>query len=230
MPTQFGKMVKSLGVGSGAILAPHLDIFLGDHNEFAPTIQVGGIKAGDNHFHPSGHCLMSEEDLFSNFVHPVDRELSATEKKTFDCGHMWHGYIQAALVEMGFVKQENVERHYLWDNPANPADPMKISGTVDLQDVEVPGQGTWLVDIKTASASTFNTIEQTDLFEKYRAQVNVYGDGLGAKNMLILIVRKDSPHLFREIQIQYDPKLLAGIYTRWANVSERLRNNADPGT
>ena len=222
--SDFGKLVKGLGMGQGSILAPHLDIFLEEHNEFAPTLKVGGIKEDDGHFHPSSHAMMTEQELDDHFRYPSHRQLSSTEKKTFDCGHMWHGYIQAAMIEMGFVKPENVERHFLWDNPANEADPMKVSGTIDLLDVEIPGRGTWLVDIKTSAANLFNTIEQTPLFEKYRAQVNLYGYAAKTSNLLILVVRKDSPHLFREIQIQYDADLLFGIYTKWATVSEKLRN------
>jgi hypothetical protein len=229
MPTDFSKLVKSLGLGTGAVLAPHIDIFLEDNPGFAPTITVGGEKIDDGQFHPSAHALISEDSLYEEMSKPVRRKLSAAEKKTFDCGHMWHGYIQAALVRMGFVTPKNVERHYLWDIPDSPvaANPRMrgtmISGTLDLQDVIIPGQGSWLVDIKTASADTFNKIEQTNLFEKYKAQVNIYGERSDARNMLILVVRKDSPHLFREIQIQRDTDLLAGIYTRWGNVANRLK-------
>jgi hypothetical protein len=221
MATDFGKLVKSLGVGQGAVLAPHIDIFLEDNPGFSPTIKVGGEKIDDGFFHPSGHALLDEEALYKNRLYPEREKVSALEKKTFDCGHMWHAYIQAALVEMGFVTPENVEHHYLWDIPGYDG-PMKISGTIDLEDVRIPGQGSWLVDIKTATSNMFNRIEQTSMFEKYRAQVNLYGDLTGAKNMVILVIKKDSPHLFREIQIQRDTDLLAGIYSRWGNVAERI--------
>lgn len=222
-----GKLIKTLGVAQGNILSPHIDIFLADNNDFAPTIKVGGVKVDDGHFHPSSHALMDEEALFKDRQDSLHQRISAAEKKTFDCGHMWHGYIQAALVEMGFVKKENVERHILRDLPAyDQPFPLttKVSGTIDLHDLEIPGRGTWLVDIKTAGAGMFNSIEQTDLFKKYLAQVNLYGDMVGQPNMLILIVQKDSPHLFREIQIQRDPDLLFGIYTKWIRVAERLLN------
>lgn len=227
----FKKLVKTLGVGQGAILAPHIDLFLSDHNEFAPTIKVGGEKIDDGHFHPSSHCLMPVDALYEDRLDAEHRSITAAEKKTFDCGHMWHAYLQAALIEMGFVKPENVERHFLWPLPdllaygletVSRTTPLRVSGTVDLLDVEIPGQGTWLVDIKTASAGTFNRIEQMDLFEKYRAQVNVYGHLTGNERMLILVIQKDSPHLFREIQIQRDSNLLAGIFERWLTVAERL--------
>jgi hypothetical protein len=221
MATDFGKLVKSLGIGSGAILAPHIDIFLEDNPSFSPTIKVGGEKIDDGHFHPSGHALLTQEALYKDRLYPVRKPVSAAEKKTFDCGHMWHAYIQAALVEMGFVTEEDVEHHYLWDIPGYDG-PMKISGTIDLENVKIPGKGSWLVDIKTASGSTFNRIEEMSLFEKYRAQVNLYGDLSGCKNMLILVIRKDSPHLFKEIQIQRDTDLLAGIYSRWGSVAEKI--------
>jgi hypothetical protein len=221
MPTDFGKLVKSLGIGQGAVLAPHLDIFLEDNPGFAPTITVGGEKIDDGYFHPSGHALLTEEALYKDRLYPVHKPVTAAEKKVFDCGHMWHAYIQAALVEMGFVTPEDVEHHYLWDIPGYEG-PMKISGTIDLENVQIPGRGSWLVDIKTASSSIFNKIEEMRHFEKYKAQVNIYGDRVRAKNMLILVIRKDSPHLFKEIQIQRDIDLLAGIYTRWANVAEKI--------
>ena len=233
MPTDFGKLVKTLGLGRGNILAPHIDHFLATHNEFAPTIQVGGIKEDDGHFHPSAHCLMDQADLFDTFLPPLPHPIpnTAAEKKTFDCGHMWHGYLQAALIEMGFVKPENVERHFLWPLPdllvygfetVSRTTSMRVSGTVDLLDVEIPGHGTWLVDIKSAGSGTFNSLEKTGLFEKYTAQVNVYGDRVGTENMLILVVSKDNPHEFREIQIQRDSTLLAEIYERWLTVAEEL--------
>lgn len=221
MPTDFSKLVKTLGVGQGNILSPHIDIFLADNNDFAPTIKVGGEKIDDGHFHPSSHALMDEDSLLDNRLEFSHESISAALKKTFDCGHMWHGYIQAALIEMGFVKPENVEKHSLWDLPNGPSYP-KISGTVDLLDVEIPGRGTWLVDIKSAGAGTFNSIENTDLFLKYRAQVNLYGYLSDRENMLILVVQKDSPHNFREIQIQRDTDLLTEIFLRWNNVAERI--------
>lgn len=223
--TDFGKLVKTLGVGQGNILAPHIDMFLEDHNEFCPRITIGGVKLDDGHFHPSGHCLMDVDALYADRVAKEHQKISAAMKKTFDSGHFWHAYLQEALVEMGFVKPENVEHKFLRDLPAYNADlPLsrKISGTIDLLDVDIPGRGQWLVDIKTASTTTFNKIEQMDLFEKYRAQVNIYGDSVGKKNMLILVVQKDSPHKFREIQIQYDASLLFDIYTRWITVAEML--------
>jgi len=232
LPTDFSKLVKTIGAGRGHILAPHIDMFLEQHNEFAPTVTVGGIKVDDGHFHPSGHCLMDEEALYQDRLGAQHRSITAAQKKTFDCGHMWHGYIQAALVEMGFVKPENVERHITLGLPAfNEPFPFrtKISGTVDLFDVEIPGRGSWLVDIKTASIGTFANLEQTSLFEKYKAQVNVYGDMVKQKNILILVIQKDSPHDFREIQIQSDPELLSEIYEKWIRVARRLEENESIG-
>lgn len=220
------KLVKTLGLSTGMILVPHIDNFLQTNAEtFFPTMKIGGAKPDDGHFHPSYHCLMSEEDLFDDRLPPYPGSgNTAAQKKTFDVGHFWHGYLQAALVEMGFITEENVERRFLWDIPNHKTDsdnPIKISGTVDLLDVEIPGRGKWLVDIKSTAASTFATIQNTPLYKKYVAQVNVYGDLADRRQMMILIVNKENGAM-REIQLQRDLDLLTDIYLKFADVAERL--------
>ena len=219
------KLVKSLGYTQGLILAPHIDRFLEQNNDFCPTLPIGMVKEDDGHFHPSAHPLMSVEELIQDRLAMEHETISASQKKTFDTGHFWHGYIQAALLEMGFVTANNIERKYLWDIPGGPTPNPRVpgtmvSGTIDLLDVEIPGRGSWLVDIKTTSSLNFLDLEKTGLYPKYVAQVNVYAERADRKNALILVVEKDSPHRFREIQIQRDNDLLAGIYTRWAEAAE----------
>jgi hypothetical protein len=227
------KLIKSLGYTQGLILAPHLDRFLEQNNDFSPELKIGGVKEDDGHFHPSYHCQMTVEELVKDRLNPEPETYSASTKKTFDTGHFWHGYIQAALVEMGFVAPENVERKFLWPLPDLPVygfetvsrtTPLRVSGTVDLLDVEIPGKGTWLVDIKTTASHTFLDLEKTGLYPKYVAQVNVYADRAERNNALILVVEKDSPHRFREIQIQRDSTLLAEIYERWLTAAEVIGN------
>ena len=101
----------------------------------------------------------------------------------------------------------------------------KVSGTVDLFDVEIPGEGAWLVDIKSTASSTFDTLQNTPLYSKYVAQVNVYGDLLNRNKMMILVVNKENGKM-REIQLQRDVELLARIYARWGTVAERLENES----
>lgn len=84
---------------------------------------------------------------------------------------MWHGYIQNILVEMGFVSPENVERRLIQSVGLATG-----SGTADLVDVNIPGHGSWLVDIKTMNKTEFEQGASEYTLMKWKAQVSCYMD------------------------------------------------------
>jgi hypothetical protein len=67
----------------------------------------------------------------------LSKPVTPALQRTFDCGHMWHGYIQGILMEMGFVHPDNVERKLKYIIKGNCIG----AGTADLVDVNIPGQG-----------------------------------------------------------------------------------------
>jgi hypothetical protein len=234
------KLVRKLITGDR--LTPHINMYQ-DRGKFPPTwnIEIRNDKPVDKYFHPSGDCYLPLRELYFH-KHPdykLDRApVSYALRRVFDCGHMWHGYLQEMLIEMGFVKRENVERPLEHHHPS-----MKVGdamwtgrGTADLVDVDIPGHGKWLVDIKTMSDAEFDDGPRPDTLKKWTAQVNCYLDWLGTESAFILAVRKGgSPgragkpaHDFREIKIAYDPVLINNIYDRWTQVANAIAANEPP--
>lgn len=220
--------MRTLTVGSGTILVPHIDAYQ-SRGKFPPTwtITIENEKEVDNHFHPSSDCFTDSEVLFREKKGQLMRRpISAALRRTFDCGHMWHRYIQNILVDMGFVSPENVERTIEYEIETGYGKAIG-KGTADLVDVLIPGNGYWLVDIKTMNKEQFGAPDE-DTMAKYFAQVNCYGDWLDADKMMILAVCKDSPHDFREFIVQKDRGLLDSIYERWTFAQYCIDNNVPP--
>lgn len=216
-------------VNQGQILAPLIDQYLA-RGKFPPTweLTIENEKPWDPHFHPSSDSFADPDILYLDKTGQLKRSpISASLRKTFDVGHMWHRYLQNVLIEMGLVLAENVElplQRLLWT-----IDDREFygHGTADLVAVTIPGHGSWLVDIKTMGKENFQNPSE-DTMKKYYAQVNLYGDWLGTEKMLILGVCKDSPHDFREWIVPRDEATLNDIYSRWRFVSECIVNSVTP--
>lgn len=218
--------LRSLMVTHGQILAPQIDQYLA-RAKFPPTweIIIENEKEWDPYFHPSSDCYTDPYILYLDKTRQLKhRPISASLRKTFDVGHMWHRYLQNILKDMGFVSEENIERSLLHDFGY-----FSGKGTADLVDVYIPGHGTWLVDIKTMGKDKFQNPPE-DMMRKYTAQVNIYGDWLGTEKMLILAVCKDSPHDFREFIIQRDESILVDVYDRWRYTAEHIAVSTPPPT
>lgn len=223
------KLLKSLTAGRGSILAPHIETYQ-RKGKFPKSwqIEVRNYKEKDDHFHPSGDCFTDPLNLYYQKKGMIIPEvISPALRRTFDCGHMWHGYIQAILVEMGLVTTENVER-YITHSFYTQWGPATGAGTGDLVDVTIPGHGVWLVDIKTMNKNEFESGANEWTLMKWKAQVSCYMDWFAADKAMILAVCKDSPHMFREYQIQKDENLLKEIYDRWGYVAACLREDIEP--
>lgn len=223
------KLLKSLTAGRGSILVPHIEAYQ-RRSKFPDTweIEIRNSKPGDGHFHPSSDAFTPPLDLWMQKKGMVLPSLiSPALRRTFDCGHMWHGYLQAMLIEMGLVQPGNVERYITHLINTQWGDAIG-AGTGDLVDVKIPGHGLWLVDIKTMNKVEFEQGANEWTLMKWRAQVSCYMDWFGADKALILAISKDSPHAMREYQIQKDTALLKEIYDRWGYVAECLRKNIEP--
>lgn len=223
------KLLKTLTAGRGAILVPHIEAYQA-RGKFPPEwhITISNTKADDGFFHPSSHCLLSPLALYNDRMGFGKHEaISPTLRRTFDCGHMWHGYLQNILVDIGLVTQENVERHIVKEIVTGNG--MAIgSGTGDLVDVTIPGHGQWLVDLKTMNKPEFEAGATQHTLEKWTAQVNCYGDWFGFEKMMVLAICKDSPHNMREYTILRDDALLAGIYDKWTYVASCMDRGEAP--
>jgi hypothetical protein len=229
MPFDPKKLMKSLTAGHGAILAPHIEAYQ-QRAKFPETwqIEVRNSKPWDGHFHPSSDAFTPPVDLW--LAHKgliIPRPITPALRRTFDCGHMWHGYIQSMLIEMGLVTPENVER-YIVKEMQGPHGPFVGAGTGDLVDVQIPGHGEWLVDIKTMNKVEFEQGASEWTMMKWQAQVSCYMDWLDTEKAIILAICKDSPHGFREYQIIKNTKLLNEIYERWSYVAHCLREDVRP--
>lgn len=191
-------------------------------------IEIRNDRQADPHFHPSGDCYADPLNLYLDKIGQLKpRPISSSLRRTFDVGHMWHGYIQAMLIDMGLVAPDNVEKPLIHKLCTIDGKDYFGKGTADLVDVHIPGHGYWLVDIKTMNSNNFANPPE-DTMKKYTAQVNMYGDWVGTDKMLILCVNKDSPHDFREFIIAKDEELLVEIYTRWQYVAECLAKGEEP--
>lgn len=224
------KLMKTLTAGHGTILVPHINAYQA-RAKFPPVwnIEIRNEKPDDGKFHPSSDAFTPPLDLWKKKKGLLlGQPITPALRRTFDCGHMWHGYLQEMLIDMGLVKRENVERYITARRADKHGRPFDCAGTGDLVDVEIPGHGTWLVDIKTMNATEFGQGASDLTLTKWRAQVSCYMDWLDVDKAMILAVCKDSPHDFREYQIQRDDNLLAEIYDRWGYVAQCLRANVEP--
>jgi hypothetical protein len=223
------KLLKTLTSSKGSMLPPHIDRYLAA-GKFPRqwVVTINNFREKDDYFHPSGDCYAEPIDLWRvrKGVAP-SYPITASLRRTFDVGHMWHGYLQNILVDMGFVTPENVERTLL-HKIVTPEGNCIGKGTADLVDVEIPGYGSWLVDIKTMNKEEFVKGANTYTLQKWTAQVNCYMDWLDTEKAFILAVCKDSPHAFREYQIQRDQNLLDSIYERWVYTQNMLDANVLP--
>ena len=224
------KLLKTLTAGQGSILVPHIDKYL-NAAKFPPewNITIPNRRASDPYYHPSSDCFLSPTDLWKKRQGLLQGwPINAALRRTFDCGHMWHGYIQNILIDMGFVTPENVERKLTHTILKTKDFEVIGAGTADLVDVQIPGHGEWLVDIKTMNKTEFEQGASEYTMLKWKAQVSCYMDWLNVEKAFILSVCKDSPHNFREYQIVKDEKLLEEIYERWAYTEFCLAKGKEP--
>jgi hypothetical protein len=223
------KLLRTLTVGRGSILVPHIEAYQ-QRAKFPDEwhITIRNHKEGDGYFHPSSDAFTPPRTLWLQMQgRIISSPISPALRRTFDCGHMWHGYLQGMLIEMGFVQPENVERYVTHKITTNRGEVIG-AGTGDLVDVQIPGHGSWLVDIKTMNKVEFEQGANEFTMAKWRAQVSCYMDWFNTDKAMILAVCKDSPHQMREYQIQKDQALLNEIYDRWAYVAACLRTDTEP--
>ena len=224
------KLLRRLTVNHGALLIPHIEAYQ-TAGKFPPTwnIQIENFKEKDDHFHPSSHCFLPPIDLWRQRKGLASYPpITSALRRTFDVGHMWHGYLEEILIDMGFVLRENVERA-VTVKLQGAYGPFTAKGTIDLLNVEIPGHGTWLVDIKTMNGNEFSTGPMAQTSRKWEAQVNCYIDWAGKTNQaMILAVCKDSPHDMKEFKITPNTALLNEIYDRWSFVEYAIQTNKPP--
>lgn len=217
----------------GYILVPHINRYQ-DAGEFPETwnVEIRNYKESDPYFHPSGDTFTSPEQLAKEKLGkatkmPVRHPL----RRIFDCGHFWHGYYQGILVEMGVVEPDNVERSFTV-NRRN----FVGKGTVDLYDVQIPGsKGKWIVDLKTVSDTEYDTGIREETMKKWTAQLSLYGEWTGCRNLMILAIRKGgtknptggAQHDLKEFIIKYDEELVEEIYDRWEKAQNLILEDPD---
>lgn len=222
-------------LGRGTILVPHIDAYL-ERGVFPDTWEITiknkkeAREYGDAkiRFSAGSDALLSVTDLYKKIKGEAQVEkVSAGLRRTFDCGTMWHEYLGAILVDMKFVDPENVER-YLIHRIETDRGIAYGSGMGDLVGVRIPERGEWLVDMKTMNKSSFEGEVPKYLWDKYVAQINLYGDWFGYDKLMILGIEKDSPHRLREWIIPKNQPLIDEIYSRWTYVSDCLNKGIEP--
>ena len=222
-------LLRTLTIGIDSILVPYIDRYLaqGKFPDELPMV-LQRNKPSDPYYHPSGDCFVPPRNLVLKRkgieTYP---KTGAALRKTFDCGHLWHMYLQGVMQEMGFLTVENTEKP-LVRTLEGPYGPFTGAGTADCVDVAIPEKGLWLVDIKTMRKDEFEAGANKYTYMKWEAQVNCYMDWLGVDQAMILAVSKDSPHTMREYKIQKKPELLAEIYERWSFAEKNLREGTIP--
>jgi hypothetical protein len=216
------KLLKKLS--NGEILTPHIDAYQ-NKGEFPDkwVIEIENYKRKDpdRAFHPSGDCIASDMELYKRLSGLEVKNIPASLRRVFDCGHFWHAYYQNMLVDMGYAKEENVERSYTY----NHEDGWTGKGTLDLI-IELPRKGQFIVDMKTMNDIEFDTGPRPPTLAKWTAQVNCYMHWTGIRQAFILAIRKGGTpgkgglpaHDLREISIEYDEELINNIYAKWSRV------------
>lgn len=223
------KLLKTLTLGQGSILVPHIDAYQ-ERGKFPAkrTFVLNHWEGSSNHFKPSTDCLTPVDVLWAEKKGLApDKKISASLRRTFDIGTLWHEYIGALLLDMGFVAPEGIEMRVKTDVESEFGS-ATVSGLADLVGVEIPGHGKWLIDMKTMRKDDFAYGLKADKQRQYNAQVNVYGDLLGYDQMMILAIEKDSPHRLREFIVRKDTDTVNEIYRRWTYVAKCLREDKEP--
>ncbi len=223
------KLRKTMTAGQGAILVPLIEAYQ-QRAKFPSEwqITIKNEKKPDGHFHPSSDAFADVHDLWLDKQGKLVRSsISPALRRTFDIGHMIHGYLQNILLDMELVREANIER-YIKQTVEGKYGLCVGAGTGDLVDVEIPGHGHWLVDIKTMKKSEYESGPQELTMKKWTAQVSCYMDWFLSPKAMILAFCKDSPHEMREFQIIRDDVMLKGIYDRWSYVQHCIDKGIEP--
>ncbi|MEM3097561.1 MAG: hypothetical protein QXU32_02430 [Nitrososphaerales archaeon] len=145
-------------------------------------------------------------------------------RKSFMYGHYVHALIEWIIVEgLKFSTWDDIEKEYNITIDTHAGNSMKIRGFTDIARCNIPGHGTYLVDIKTMTSRTFSQNGLPEyLRHKYESQVQIYMFLEGIDRSIILIVEKDSPHRFKEVYVQRDNDRILSIIDGWKHVADSI--------
>jgi hypothetical protein len=222
-------LLRTLTVNSGYILVPLIDAYQ-SAGKFPPTwdITINNEKQDDGYFHPSTDAIPTPLQLFQSKKKLAPyQKIGKSLRRTFDAGHMWHGYYGNILADMGLIDPKHIELHTEVPISTKYGDCM-AAGTGDLVGVDIPGKGSWLVDMKTMRKDEFESGPTPTTFAKWEAQVNIYGEWFSHDQMMILAIQKDSPHDLREYRIERKKQLVIDIYNKWGYVKSCIDTNTIP--
>lgn len=225
------KLLKKLA--SGELLVPYIDIYQNE-GKFPPVwnIQIDNNKrVPDLAFHPSSDCFATPSQLYARLNGQEPKKIPFSLRRTFDCGHFWHGYYQEMVLDMGYTTKEDIERSVSFSHK----DGWEAKGTADLV-IDLPRKGIWLVDMKTMNDKEYDEGPYEITKKKWAAQVNMYMEWLGIRKCFILAIRKGGTpakgglpsHGLREIPIEYDKGLIEAIYAKWSYVWDCYNKQEEP--
>lgn len=201
------------------VLVPHLNNWFGNTENFPEEIRfsIKPHKEADDAFHPSS-ALMCHRALLAKMEGLLPPEMARIDsQKTFMVGHYYHALIQYIVVEgLGFSTWDNIEKEFdLYFETPN-GNPYRVRGFPDISRMSVPDGREFLVDIKTMMARIYAQPNLPEgLLEKYRAQVQLYMEFEDIDNAIILAVEKDTPHRFKEIEVERDGSFVDEILEGW---------------
>jgi hypothetical protein len=150
--------------------------------------------------------------------------------KTFDntkallLGHYVHELIEYIVRdELGFAAAEAIERREKIERNG-----WRASGRIDIAPLLVPNFPPFVVDIKTMNSRDFNRNQLPAWAYSYIGQIQLYMDWTGIPDSFLLVMEKDSPHKFKEINVKYNKDLVNSIYTRWDIVKKAIDEGIPP--
>jgi len=208
-------------VARNEVLVPHLNNYFYVANWPDELVfKISPNKEKDNAFHPSGatKCMRT---LYAERRGDLQPEIHPLElQKTFLLGHFFHSVLQWIIVEgLKFATWEDVEKEYNHYFKTPKGNTLHVRGFTDIARCQIPGEGTFLVDIKTVNSRLFNMNPTPDfLIDKYSAQVKLYLEFEDLEEAIILMCEKDSPHNFKEIRILRDGDFVDNILEDWEDV------------
>jgi hypothetical protein len=212
-------------------------------NPFAVKVRGGsGNVAPDDWFHPSGHPLLSDRQLYLYITDPhswVREPMTYIGRMSTLMGSVTHEIVETALADCGYlIKPKGIcvacgqsqPRQCREHGALDPV--LRSRGHMDgLLDYDSVQRG---FEFKTAMPMSLREVRNNDLeqfkvkWPKYYAQVQEYMRMTGLMHYVVIFMGMGNPWILREFHIPYDPFHAAGIAAKYQRVRDAVERKQMP--